>query len=364
VSKAARIVVAVPGGSYDVLVGRGLLSEAGVLVRQRTSARRVSLVTDDRVAPLFARRVLDALSAEGLEPVPIVVNAGEKSKNWQEAGRLVETFSGAGLGRDSAVIALGGGVIGDLAGFAAAVYLRGVPVVHLPTTLLAQVDSSIGGKTGVDLPRGKNLAGAFWQPALVIVDPDCLGTLAGNEWSSGLAEVAKSALLDSEDSVAALERDAVALGARERDAVDRAVLMSVGLKARVVSGDEREDADRECLNLGHTFGHALERELGYGVLAHGVAVAEGLRFAARLAEREAGVAGEWTSRQGRLLDALGLPPLAPRCVAANMLEAMRADKKVRDGRVRFVFSTGPGMWKTHVPDETVLADELARTCQG
>ena len=362
--ESARIPVRVPGGSYDVLVGRGLLDDAGALLRERSIARRVVVVTDDRVAPIFARRVLDRLSEEAFDPVSVIVKAGEASKNWSEAGRLVEMFSGAALGRDGGVVALGGGVIGDLAGFAASVYLRGVPVVHLPTTLLAQVDSAIGGKTGVDLPRGKNLAGTFWQPAIVVADPECLGSLPQQEWSSGSAEVAKSAILDSESSLSTLESDAEALRAREPSAVDRAVLMAVAFKARVVSGDEREAADRECLNLGHTFAHALERELGYGVISHGAAVAEGLRFSARLAVRMGVARQEWAERQGRLLDALGLAPLDRPCDAAKMREAMGADKKVRGGRVRFVLSTGPGAWETNVADEGALAEELASVCTG
>ena len=362
--ESVRIPVSVPGGCYDVLVGRGLLDDAGMLLRLHTAAHRVVVVTDDRVAPIFARRVLDSLSAQGLDPVPVVVKAGEGSKNWQEAGRLVEMFSGAGLGRDGAVVALGGGVIGDLAGFAASVYLRGVPVVHLPTTLLAQVDSAIGGKTGVDLPRGKNLAGTFWQPLLVIVDPECLRSLPAPEWSSGLGEVVKSALLDSEPSVGMLETDAHSLQARQPDAVDRAVLMAATLKAHVVSGDEREAADRECLNLGHTFAHALEHELGYGTVTHGAAVAEGLRFAARLAVRAGVAPGEWAERQVRLLDALGSAPIGARCQASEMREAMGADKKVREGRVRFVLSTGPGSWETLVADEGMLREELAAVCTG
>ena len=228
----------------------------------------------------------------------IEVPAGEATKDWEHAGRVLEALSEAGLGRDSLVVALGGGVVGDLAGFCAATYLRGVPVVQVPTTLLAQTDSAIGGKTGVDLPRGKNLAGAFWQPFLVASDTSVLGTLPEQEWASGLAEVAKSGALDSADSLAGLESDVADVLSREPGAVQRAVRMAASFKARVVSGDEREAADRECLNYGHTLAHALERELGYGTITHGAAVAEGMRFAARLAERVLGTDPAWTQTAG------------------------------------------------------------------
>lgn len=358
-----RLTVDVPGRRYDVLIGRGLLDALGAKLAARTEARRCALVTDTVVGPLLAARAEASLCEAGFDPVTLSVPAGETSKSWRQAGDLLERMSEAGLGRDSLVIALGGGVVGDLAGFVASAYLRGVAVVQVPTTLLAQVDSSIGGKTGVDLPHGKNLAGAFWQPLLVVTDPDVLGTLPEVEWRSGLAEVAKSALLAGEETVGALEAEAAALLRREPKAVDAAVTMAAGLKARVVSGDEREAAGREALNYGHTFAHALERESGYGVVPHGAAVADGIRFAARLAERIGAASGDWARRQEHLLDALGLAPSGRACSPERLLDAMHADKKARAGRVRFVICSAPGKWSAVPIDDEVIARELAAWCE-
>ena len=362
-SGASLIGVCVPGGSYDVLVDRGVLSRLGSEVRRVSPAVRCALVTDSGVGPLLGAAAEASLLTAGFKPVRVTVPAGEVSKSWVETGRLLEEFSDAGLDRDSLVIALGGGVVGDVAGFAAAAYLRGVPIVQVPTTLLAQADSAIGGKTGVDLPRGKNLAGVFWQPLLVVSDPDVLSTLPEREWRSGLAEVAKSATLDGEESFTGLEADAPALRVRDGEAIGRAVLMSVKLKARIVSGDEREAADRECLNYGHTLGHALERELGYGRVSHGAAVADGIRFAARLAAEVAGAAPGWATRQEALLDALGLARIEGTCDPAALLAAMKSDKKARAGVVRFVLTTAPGSWTVVPVEDVVVAAALTRWCQ-
>jgi 3-dehydroquinate synthase len=332
-------------------------------VRERSDAVRCALVTDDVVGPLLAARVETSMRAAGFDPLTVWVPAGESSKSWAEAGRLLEAFSEAELGRDSLVVALGGGVVGDLVGFAAATYLRGVPVVQVPTTLLAQVDSAIGGKTAVDLPRGKNLAGAFWHPLLVLADTGCLDTLPEREWRSGLAEVAKSAALAGASAFAALESDAEALMGRGLEAVSAAVLMAAGFKATVVSGDAYEAADRESLNYGHTLAHALERELGYGSVSHGAAVADGVRFATRLAVALGVSTPEWAARQEALLDALGLARTEGACDPGAMLDAMRSDKKARAGRVRFVLSSAPGAWAVGPVEESVLADELARWCE-
>jgi len=362
-SRSSRIPVRVPGRSYEVLVERGSLARLGEEVRTVSPARLCALVTDENVDALLGSAVEASLHAAGFEPVTVSIPAGEASKSWATAGRLVEEFSEAGLGRDSLVITLGGGVVGDVTGFAAATYLRGVPVVQVPTTLLAQADSAIGGKTGVDLPRGKNLAGAFWQPLLVLSDPDVLASLPAREWLSGLAEVVKSAALDGEAAFAALEADAPTLRARDAEATGRAVLMSAALKARVVSGDEREAADRECLNYGHTLAHAIERELGYGTVTHGAAVADGLRFAARLAVEVAGASSEWAERQGALLDALGLTPIDDVRDPAALLAAMKSDKKARGGVVRFVLSSAPGSWVVAPVGDAVVAAALTRWCE-
>jgi 3-dehydroquinate synthase len=356
------IEVASPHGAYGMLVGPGVLGELGRTARSVSAARVAALVTDETTGQLFGDRATASLESAGLRVERLSVPPGETSKSWMRAGELLERLSERRIARDDLIVALGGGVVGDLAGFCAATYMRGVGLVHAPTTLLAQVDSSIGGKTGVDLPRGKNLAGAFWQPLAIVADTALLPSLPDEEWRSGLAEVAKSAILVGEEAVRTLEADAARLARREPDAVERTVLMAASLKARVVSADEREAGDRECLNYGHTLGHAIERVAGYGAIAHGVAVADGIRFAAILAETVIGAGPGWTRRQGRLLDSLGLPRSACPYDAHALVEAMRADKKVRAGEVRFVLSDGPGRWQARVVDEAALLSGLRVWC--
>lgn len=356
-ASAERSLVHVSAGAgYDVMVGSGTIAAVGETVTATTRARRAVIISDTNVAPLYTAAVTASLAAAGVESEIIVFEAGETSKNWETAGMLVSHMANRRLGRDGAVVALGGGVVGDLAGFAAAVYVRGIPVVQVPTTLLAQVDSSLGGKTGVDLPAGKNLAGAFWQPSAVISDISVLATLPDAEWASGLVEVAKSALLAGEAETQALERDAHHLRFRDHVAVRHAVLMAAGFKARVVSDDERESGSRECLNLGHTFGHALERVVGYGTISHGVAVAIGMRFAARLAEELVGAEPRLTQRIDTLLDMIGATDAMPTgIVPERIIEAMLGDKKARGGVVRFVLLRDPGDWVI-VPVEAAVLE--------
>jgi 3-dehydroquinate synthase len=316
-------------------------------------------VSDETVSARFGTTVQSALASAGFDVTEITVPPGEGSKSWERAGEVLGRLALAGLDREDVVVALGGGVVGDLAGFCAAMYMRGIEYVQVPTTLLAQVDSSIGGKTGVDLAAGKNLAGAFRQPALVVTDTDTLASLGSDDWRSGLAEVAKTAILAGEDELSWLEGNADALLRRDRDAVAYAVCMCVAFKAGVVASDEREAGGRECLNLGHTLGHAIEKVAGYGTVPHGVAVAEGLRFAAGLAEDD-GAPRAWTRRVGRLLDSLSLPPVELRSDAAALREAMGADKKTRAGRVRFVLASAPGEWECRVVEDDRLRERLAR----
>ena len=347
--------------SYEIVVGRGLDARLGEMVAAATTARRATVITDTNVAPLHLNEVIRTVGAAGIASEVLIVPAGEGAKRWEQAGELLERLAASGLGRDGVIIALGGGVVGDLAGFVAATFLRGVDLVHVPTTLLAQVDSSIGGKTAVDLDAGKNLAGAIWQPALVVADLGMLGTLPDAEWANGLAEVAKTALLAGVEETARLEADAAHILARDARAVHDAVLMCVRFKAAVVSGDEREAQERECLNLGHTLAHALEHASGYGSLAHGIAVAEGLRFAASLAEDVAGAPVALTDRIGALLDALGIGRVERSGLgAAALLDVMRRDKKVRDGLVRFVLLDAPGHWQVSAVDEAAIMRHLER----
>ena len=348
-------------GSYPVRIGPGILDGVGRSLVV-SGVRSVAFVTDTTVGALYGESVSASLSDAGIDAVRLDVPPGETAKSWFRAGVLLEEMSERGLNRDDAVVALGGGVVGDLAGFCAAVYMRGIGVFHVPTTLLAQVDSSIGGKTGLDLPRGKNLVGAFWPPLGVLADTSCLATLGDGEWRSGMAEVVKSAILDDVLSLEGLENDADALVERDAGAVERAVFMAAGLKTRVVSKDEREGGARLALNYGHTLGHAIERVAGYGSVPHGIAVAEGMRFAARLAERLGAGDRAWSERQDRLLESLGLVRTGCPYDAAALVSAMRSDKKVRAGEVRFVLSTGPGQWVANPVGDAALAAALSEWC--
>jgi len=360
----ARIEVST-SPAYTIHVGRGLLADCGRLMTETMGTGRYVVVTDTNVAPKYLDTVLESLSGHGASAQSYIVEAGELSKNWGTAGEIIEYFADARLGRDGVVVALGGGVVGDLAGFAAAVYTRGVPVVQMPTTLLAQVDSGIGGKTGVDLRSGKNLAGAFWQPSIVVSDVGVLHTLPEAEWANGLVEVAKTALLAGEAETATLETDAHRLVMRDDAAVLAAVTMCARFKASVVGEDERESGRRECLNFGHTLGHALENVVGYSALSHGAAVAIGMRFAARLGETVLGSSSETAERIDALLTDLGV---APRDIegldVGCLMDAMLSDKKTRGATLRFVLVRTPGVWEVvGLEIETVKA-ELERWLRG
>lgn len=350
---------------YDVRIGRGLLADAGRLMCEVVGAGRYIVVTDSNVAPLYLETLLRSLQDQGVDARSIIVEAGELSKSWDTAGDIVEQLAAARLGRDGAVVALGGGVVGDLGGFAAAVYTRGVPVVQIPTTLLAQVDSSIGGKTGVDLRSGKNLAGAFWQPALVLSDTAMLHTLPDSEWVNGLVEVVKTTLLAGEKQTAALEANAHRIAAHDDAAVLGQVRGCVAFKASVVGDDERESGRRECLNLGHTLGHALENVLGYDALPHGAAVAIGMRFAARLSEVALGASPDLTARIDSLLSGLGAVPVEVTGADADQLvDAMLSDKKTRGGMLRFVLMRQPGDWEVVSLETGMVKLELERWLRG
>jgi len=356
--KPARVRVETASSAYDVVIGTGLLVDVGALLAEVTPPHKAALLCDDTVGELFGAVVGAQMARRGFEVFPLSFPAGESSKNWNTAGEILESLAASGLGRADLVVALGGGVVGDLAGFAAATYLRGVAFAQIPTTLLAQVDSSVGGKTGVDLRAGKNLAGAFKQPLVVVADTSVLQSLPDSEWASGLAEVAKSAVIDSEDFLVWLERSVEGLRTRDVAVVAEAVRRSVAFKARVVSADEQEHGERECLNYGHTFGHALETVAGYGTFPHGLAVAEGMRFALRLAVEVAGAPIELVKRQDALLDALGLPFIEQDFDTAALLGAMRSDKKARGGSVRFVLPTAAGEWRCEPVEESTIIEHL------
>jgi 3-dehydroquinate synthase len=344
---------------YPVLVGAGLLEELPRLLREHAPAHRYALISDSTVADLYGRRVQGLLADGGLVCDLLTFPAGEASKSRATWSDLSDGLLAAGVGRDGAVLALGGGVTGDLAGFVAATYLRGVPVVQLPTSLVAMVDSAVGGKTGVDVPAGKNLVGAFHPPRLVVVDPLTVATLSRAERAQGLVEAFKHGAIVDADYLDRLERELPRLLDGEPEATGAAVLRSVEIKAEVVSQDEREAGLREILNFGHTVGHALEQHSQYR-LAHGTAVGTGMVLEARLGEALGVTAPGTSDRLAWIVERLGLsfPPLAAAEVP-GALAFVRSDKKARQGRARYVLLERLGRvaraekWSREVPDEVV-----------
>lgn len=322
----------------------GGLDRLGSLVARCTRAGRVFVVTDRRVNVLHAARAERSLRRAGLTVAKHVVPVGERSKSPRELARLWSALARAGVGRSDAVVALGGGVVGDLAGFAAASWLRGVAWVGVPTTLLAQVDSSVGGKTAVDLAEGKNLVGAFHQPSAVLLDADVLATLPVRHRRAGLAEVVKTGWAVDARLFRWIESHAAALARGERDALAEAVRRSALAKARVVMADEREreGGGRTALNFGHTLGHAIEAVLGYRRLLHGEAVAIGMRAAGELSVRQAGLDPAALARMNALLDAFDLPARIPALRLNALLDAIQNDKKRGPTGVRWVLTTHMG----------------------
>ena len=358
---ATKVMVNIPDErAYAVRIGAGILTGLGSHVKQACGiedAGRALIITDSNVAPLYRDAARASLAEAGIRVNDIVVPAGEETKSLEVLGEIWEAMAQLGLGRDCVVVALGGGVVGDLAGFAGAAYMRGVKVVQVPTTLLAMVDSSVGGKTAINLDAGKNLVGAFKQPSYVCADTDTLATLPEREWRCGCAEVAKSAVIDSDEFFFWMADHAAAIAAREAEAVSEAIARCVVFKADVVAMDKTESKGvRECLNYGHTLGHAVEKLAGYGTFTHGEGVAEGMRFAARMAIDLVGASPEFVEAQDDLLDALGLPPLAWSAEPEALLDAMKRDKKARGGNVRFVLPRDVGEWElVEVDDATILA---------
>lgn len=351
--------VALGERSYDVLIGSGLMEEAGARLRALGPMGRVAIVTDGNIGPLYGARLEAALRAEGYEATRITVPAGEVSKNLEEAARLYEAFLEARLDRDGAILALGGGVVGDLAGYAAATFLRGIACVQVPTTLLAQVDSSIGGKVGVNLPRGKNLVGAFQQPRLVLADVACLRSLPLRQVRAGLAEVVKYGVIADAELFAWLEGHVEPLLAVDEEVLAEAVAASCRIKARVVEADEKERGERAVLNFGHTVGHAIEAATGYGRYLHGEAVGLGMLVAAHLSVRLGLCSPALPERLGRLLGHLGLPTRASLCIE-DIDSSMSYDKKVKHDINYFVLTKDIGaVTVTRVLDRNALREALA-----
>jgi 3-dehydroquinate synthase len=326
--------------SYPIEIGTGNLNEAGAFLKDLGGAARVVVVTDSNVEPLYASQVGESFTEEGFDVDLVVVDAGEPSKAAAIAEAAWEKMLDVGTDRQSVVVALGGGVVGDLAGFIAATYARGIRYLQVPTTLLAQVDSSVGGKVGINLSGAKNMVGAFWQPVGVLIDTDVLGTLPKREYVSGLAEVVKYGVILDAEFFRDLEEHTAELNDRQPTALRHVIARSCRLKADVVESDERETSgSRAVLNYGHTFAHALETVLGYGELLHGEAVAIGMMCAARLAERLKRVDASFVRRQESLLAALRLPVETPSADHDALLDAMARDKKSQAGKLRFVLPT-------------------------
>ncbi len=367
-----RVPVTVGEAGYEVLVGSGLIARAGALLAAVLPQKRAVVITDEQVAALHLPALLASLEESGIDSRKIVVPAGESSKSISCYVRVTDGLLEAGVERRTAVIALGGGVVGDLAGFAAATVLRGLPFVQIPTTLLAQVDSSVGGKTGINTAYGKNLLGAFYQPLLVLADTQVLATLPPRELRAGYAEIAKAGLIGDAAFFEWCEEHGAALLAGDQALQAEAVQQACLFKAKVVGDDEREEkaADgRALLNLGHSFAHALEAEYGYtGELLHGEAVAVGLGLAFLLSARLGHCSSADARRVIRHVEHVGLPAelgaLQRRFSVARLIQHMQRDKKMRDGRLAFVLARGIGQAFTSrdVPPDAVAAVLASAGC--
>jgi 3-dehydroquinate synthase len=346
--------------SYDVAVGEALLANAGAMIRRVLPAPRLVIVTDVNVAPLYLAPLQDSLQAAGIRHSHIILPAGEQTKGFSHLESLVERVLEEGIDRTTTLLALGGGVVGDITGFAAGILLRGLPYIQVPTTLLAQVDSSVGGKTGINTRQGKNLVGVFHQPRLVVADVDTLASLDPRQLRAGYAEIVKYGLIGDRPFFNWLETSGAAVCDGDRNAQKRAVVVSCAAKAAVVAADEREAGRRALLNFGHTFGHALEAETGFGdALLHGEAVAIGMIMAFELSVRLKLCPAADADRVRRHFAAVDLPTGLGGRVGGNatperLLDHMRRDKKVQDSRITFVLVRGIG--EAFVTREVPLED--------
>jgi 3-dehydroquinate synthase len=355
---AVRIVTVPLGNrSYPIKIDQGLLARIGTECAELNLGARCAIISDSRVARRYAKPARAALVAAGFDPVLITFPAGETAKSLQSVQRCYDHLSAHRLERKSFIVALGGGVVGDLAGFVAATYLRGIPFVQVPTTLLAQVDSSVGGKVGVNLKAGKNLVGSFHQPKLVLCDLDTLNTLPRREYRAGLAEVIKYGIIYDADLFAQLESELPALLERNPDVLQSVIARCCEIKAEVVGQDETEAGLRAILNFGHTIGHALEAISHYGKFLHGEAISIGQVAAAQISAELAGLSADDMVRIANLFRRAGLPITVPLNAARRqqLLQAMQLDKKVSAGEVRFVLaeSIGKVRWGQQVPVELI-----------
>jgi 3-dehydroquinate synthase len=365
VSATARRTVRVNLGdrSYDILIGPGLIAAAGREIAFRLKGRKIAVITDEHVAPLYLDGFMAALKAEGIDAVSLVLPAGEKTKSFEHLVSVCDSALAARIERNDAVVALGGGVIGDLTGFAAGIVRRGSRFIQVPTSLLAQVDSSVGGKTGINSPHGKNLIGVFHQPDLVLADTDVLDTLSPREFRAGYAEVAKYGLIDKPEFFAWLEKNWQAVFAGGEARIE-AIATSCQAKADVVAADERENGERALLNLGHTFGHALEAATHYDSarLVHGEGVSIGMVLAHQFSTRMNLCSPDDGKRVEAHLRAVGLPTtmgeipgsLPP---AEVLMDAIAQDKKVKAGKLTFILTRGVG--QSFVADDVPQSEVIA-----
>lgn len=343
-SLSSPLAVDLGDRSYPIFIGTGILDEPACL-SPYIASKQVCVVTNETVAPLYAQRLSDTLqrALPELQLATVILPDGESHKSLTTLNQVFDGLLSAGHNRKTTIVALGGGVVGDMAGFAAACYQRGVPFIQVPTTLLSQVDSSVGGKTGVNHALGKNMIGAFYQPQAVIIDIDVLATLPDRELSAGLAEVIKYGLIADAAFFEWLETNIQSLNQRDPQALAYAIRRSCEIKAEVVAQDELEGGVRAILNFGHTYGHAIETEMGYGVCLHGEAVAIGMVMACELSVRLGWLAPELLSRARALVTAAGLPVAPPALMSkAAFLRHMSVDKKVLDGHIRLVLLKGCG----------------------
>ena len=340
--------------NYEIRIGSGLLDEPSSW-QQLPKAATAVIVSNETVAPLYAARLRERLLAVYGRVDVVVLPDGEQHKDWDSLNRICDHLLGHALDRKTVLFALGGGVIGDMTGFAAAIYMRGVPFVQVPTTLLAQVDSSVGGKTAINHPLGKNMLGAFYQPARVIADLDTLDSLPDRELRAGLAEVIKYGPIADAGFLCWIEDNLDAMLARDKAVLGYAVRRSCEIKADVVGQDEREQGLRAILNFGHTIGHAIEAGLGYGAWLHGEAVACGMVLAADLSQRMGLMPSSFVERLRVLIERAGLPAQPPKLGAERYLSLMRVDKKAEAGEIRFVLIEALGQAGLHsVPDARIV----------
>lgn len=350
----STLMLDLPGGGYPIHIGPDLLSHPELLASSVTG-HRVAIITNAVVAPLYLDRLTRALAP--FQPTTVILPDGEPQKALSTIERIVGELLTARCDRGATLFALGGGVVGDITGFAAAVYQRGIAFVQVPTTLLAQVDSSVGGKTGVNHPLGKNMIGCFYQPRAVIIDTSTLSTLPDRELSAGIAEIIKYGAIGDEPFLAWLESHMSALLRRDASALTLAIETSCRNKAQVVQADEKEAGVRALLNFGHTFGHAVEAAMGYGQWLHGEAVGVGMLMAARLSERLGCLSYEEFQRLRALVAAAGLPTQPPPIAPARFMDLMAVDKKVAGGHLRFVLlrRLGEAFLTKDVPQDVLLS---------